>query len=288
VFRALLTTPLSFVNCNLVEDKKTRLKNIQAPGHRSNNKDTRSVEFVYGFDEWPANQPVELPKDTRIGVLMQPSWLAGWSTNFDNDPVRRGRWVREKLLGGTVPDLPIGVVAAVPEDPHRTFRDRLTVTRDAKCWKCHQRMDELGLPFEEFDHYGRFRKTETVRDVEATAKNVDPKSGKSRGTITKEVPLNTAGTILDSGDPKLDGPVTDARQMIRKIADSDLARQVFIRHVFRFYMGRNEYLIDAKTLQEADKAYVASNGSFQAILVSILTSDSFLYRWAAAPAGGSK
>lgn len=293
VFRALLTTPLTFANYNLVEDKKTRVRNVPARASASGGKTREGrmiygVESVYGFTEWPTKQPLETPDSVRIGVLMQPSWLAAWSLNFDNDPVRRGRWIREQLLGGTVADLPIGVVAMVPDDPHRTYRDRLTVTRDVKCWKCHQRMDELGLPFEEFDHYGRVRKTETVLDVEATAKNVEKKSGKSLGKVMKEVPLNTTGTIFESGDPKLDGPVTDARQMIRKIADSDLARQVFVRHVFRFYMGRNEALSDAKTLQEADKAYVSSNGSFQALLVSILTSDSFLYRTTVAPKGGSK
>ncbi len=55
-------------------------------------------------------------------------------------------------------------------------------------------------------------------------------------------------------------------------------RQVFIRHVFRYYLGRNESLADAKTLQDADRAYVESNGSYKALLVSLLTSDSFLKR----------
>jgi len=200
--------------------------------------------------------------------------------------------VRERLLDGTVPDLPIGVVAQVPDAPHRTYRDRLTVTRDAACWKCHKRMDELGLPFEQFDHFGRYRTTETVLDVEATAKNLDSK-GKSLGKVTREVPLLTTGTIAESGDAKLDGAVKDPRELIRKIADSDLARQVFIRHAFRFFMGRNESLADAKTLQDADKAYLASNGSFQALVVSFMTSDPFLYRTVSKVApeatnGGSK
>lgn len=208
---------------------------------------------------------------------MQPSWLVAFGTNFDNDPVRRGRWIRERLLGGTVPDLPIGVVAQVPDEPHRTFRDRLTVTREGKCWKCHQRMDDLGLPLENFDHYGRFRTTEKVLDLEATAKNVD-KKGKSLGQIMRDAELNTTGLIADSGDPKLDGPVKDAREMIRRLAESDRVRQVFVRHAFRYFLGRNETLADARTLQDADRAYVASGGSFKALVVSLLTSDSFVYR----------
>lgn len=279
VLRELLTTNKSFVNYTTKQNKQTRKDDptqavILNP---NNNKDQTGPESVYGIEKWVPEQPVALPENTRLGILMQPSWLVAWSTNFDNDPVRRGRWVRERLLGGTVPDLPIGVVAQVPDDPHRGFRERLSVTREAKCWKCHQRMDDLGLPFEQFDHFGRFRTTETVLDLEATTKNID-KKGKPLGPVTKEIPLPTAGTIRDSGDPKLDGEVRDPREFVKKLANSERVRQVFVRHAFRYYLGRNETLADAKTLQDADLAYVESGGSFKALVVSLLTSDSFLYR----------
>ena len=41
------------------------------------------------------------------------------------DPVRRGRWVREKLLAGRVPTCPITVDAQVPEDHTKTLRARV-------------------------------------------------------------------------------------------------------------------------------------------------------------------
>ena len=66
--------------------------------------------------------------------------------------------------------------------------------------------------------------------------------------------------------------------LITRIAKSSRARQSIIRHAFRFYMGRNEMLSDSQTLIEADKAYVESGGSFKAVIVSLLTSDSFIYR----------
>jgi hypothetical protein len=37
-------------------------------------------------------------------------------------------------------------------------------------------------------------------------------------------------------------------------------------------------LTDSKTLVAADKAYLESGGSYQALVTSLLTSDSFLYR----------
>lgn len=49
-------------------------------------------------------------------------------------------------------------------------------------------------------------------------------------------------------------------------------------HAFRFYLGRNEMLSDSQTLIDAEQAYLASDGSFQAVIVSLLTSDSFMFR----------
>ncbi|MCA9070245.1 MAG: DUF1585 domain-containing protein, partial [Planctomycetaceae bacterium] len=49
-------------------------------------------------------------------------------------------------------------------------------------------------------------------------------------------------------------------------------------HAFRYFLGRNEMLSDSQTLMDADRAYVESGGSFQAVIVSLLTSDSFMYR----------
>jgi len=218
----------------------------------------------------------------RIGIPMQPSWLVAWSVGSDNDIVRRGRWVREKLLGGRVPDLPINANAVVPEDPHRTLRQRQMVTRAAACWKCHYRMDDLGSPFEHVDHYGRPRPAEPVLDLEAM------KTIKDKGKIFRDAPLDTTGFIESSGDPKLDGPVKDAPEMLRRMAESDRVRQVFIRHAFRYFLGRNETPGDALTLQDADRAYVESGGSFKALVVSLLSSESFLYRTVPAMTGQSK
>lgn len=292
VLATLLTTPTSYVNYGTKKNKKTRMDD-PVPArvlNPNNDKGVRGVEAVYGLDAWPDPQPTELPRDTRLGILMQPSWLVAWSTNFENDPVRRGRWIRERLLGGNVPELPIGVAAQVPDEPHRTFRDRLQVTRAEQCWKCHRRMDDLGLPFENFDHYGRFRTAEKVVDPEATARNVD-KKGKPLGPVLRDAPLDTTGRIAESGDPALDGPVKDPREFVRKLAGSARVRQVFVRHAFRYFLGRNETLSDARTLQAADRAYVESGGSFKTLVVSLLTSDAFLYRTATAtahPASGDR
>lgn len=194
------------------------------------------------------------PPEQRCGILTQPSWLIAHSGNFDNDPVRRGKWIREKLLAGVVMDLPITVDARIPDDEHKTLRERFHVVHQDECWRCHKKMNPLGMPFEAFNHVGRWRSEE---------------QGK---------PVDTSGAITQTGVADLDQEVGNVREMMEQLAKSDRVRQSFVRHVFRYWMGRNEMLSDSKTLIAMDQAYLESEGSFKELLVSLLTSDSFLYR----------
>jgi len=72
--------------------------------------------------------------------------------------------------------------------------------------------------------------------------------------------------------------VKDPYDLIRRLAASQRVEQVFVRHVFRYFMGRNETLEDGPVLVSAHRAYRDSGGSLTALLTSLLTSDSFLYR----------
>ena len=237
------------------------------------NKNYKGLDDVEFWD-YPVEQPFKIQH--RKGLLTHPAWLIAHSSNFHTDPIKRGRWIREKLLAGRVPDVPITVDAQVPEDPHKTFRERVeAVTQKAECLKCHQHMNPLGLPFEVFDDFGRYRLNEPLEYEE----HILAKPTKKNGTTTyKTKPVNTLGELTGTGDPKLDGPVKNATQLIERLALSERARQSIIRHAFRFFMGRNEMLSDSQTLIEADCVYVQSGGSFKAVVVSLLSSDSFRYR----------
>ncbi len=269
VLKQLLTTNKSFVNTRWERRKKGYV--------RSHDKNPMNLAYNVPSNRWSANQPMNLPKKERAGILTQPSWLVAHSDNNDGHPILRGKWIRERLLGGTVPDLPISVDAQLPEAPEKTIRQRLAVTQKEYCWKCHKRMNSLGLPFESYSDLGIYRENEKVLDPEATKKNVD-KRGRNRGPVMKEVPVDATGAITRSGDPKLDCKVDNAIELIHKLADSDRVRQVFVRHAFRYFMGRNERLGDAPTLIAADRAYIENGGSFKELVISLLTSDSFLYR----------
>ncbi len=254
VLAELLTTRKFYVNTHYKQDKKKGV--VLQKAHHKQGKYHTAFNLPPDWKWSVDRQPITFPQDERAGVLTHPAWLAAWSGNFENHPVQRGKWVRTHLLGGSVPDVPIGVDARVPEAEHKSFRDRLRMaTSAAECWRCHRKMDPLGVVFERYDHYGRYQRRDAGQPVDAS------------------------GLISRTGVPELDGKsVSGPTELMDLLARSPYVEQVFVRHVFRYFMGRNETLGDANTLQDAHKAYRNSGGSFNALVVSLLSSDSFLLR----------
>lgn len=264
---------------------------VSFPAHGKYNADTRtgmqlrSPEVAKFFniqlDKWnyPSVQPAKV--EHRKGMLTHPAWLIAHAQNTETDPVIRGKWVREKLLAGTIPEIPITVEAVIPEDHHRTLRNRLAgVTEEKYCWRCHERMNPLGYSFEMYDDFGRFRTEEALEHPDNLLKKGPDKAANHvdlRDTY-KTLPVDSKGFLKGTGDPALDGEIENAIDLAGRLAKSARVRQSIIRHAFRYFMGRNELLSDSKTLIDADLAYVKSGGSFNAVILSLLTSDSFLYR----------
>ncbi len=248
VLRELLTTNRCFVNTRYDSNKKKTVQ-YEAKGQ---------IHLSYSLPsdwKWTDKQPIELPADKRAGILTQPSWLVAWSINDANHAILRGKWVRQRLLGNVVPDIPITVDAQLPNEPESTLRHRMRVTQQEYCWQCHKLMNNVGLPFETYDHFGRWRELELDKPVDAT------------------------GAIDLTGDARIDGTETkDAIDFVHKLAESERVEQVFVRHVFRYFTGRNENLGDGPALRAAHAAYRESGGSFKALVTAILSSDSFLYR----------
>ena len=247
--------------------------------------DHRNINYIHAYnlvpDDWDfiIQQPAKMPNSPRAGILTHPSWLIAYSQNLDNDPVRRGKWIRERLLAGTIPDLPITVDAKVPEDHSKTLRERFSVVESKECWKCHRKMNSLGNTFEMYDDFGKYREQHYI---EKSSKKIVLETGRINNMLRSnrldKRAVDSSGSIDFSGEQGLDGEVKGAVELMQKLSRSKLVRQSFIRHVFRYFMGRNETYSDSQVLIAADKAYVDSGGSFKMLLVSLLSSDAFLYR----------
>jgi hypothetical protein len=122
---------------------------------------------------------VRLPADSpRGGILTQGAVLTVTSNPTRTSPVKRGLFVLENILGTPPPPAPPDVPAL--EEAAKRFAGRepklsemLAVHRENKlCNSCHERMDPLGLAFENFTALGTWRETEAGQLIEVSGRLV--------------------------------------------------------------------------------------------------------------------
>jgi hypothetical protein len=193
------------------------------------------------------------PAGQRSGLLTHPAFLVGFSAFDESLPVRRGHFVNETLLCRKIPDVPIGVIPQLPaRTANQTSRERLALhSKDPSCGACHSMMDPIGLAFESYEHWGKYRTMEAGRPVDASG-------------------------VL-SGTADLDGPFKSIADLSTKMASSPAVEGCFVRQGFRFFMGRNESAYDACTLAAAVKSY-SRGGDYLSMVTTLFSSPSFFDR----------
>jgi len=199
---------------------------------------------------------VTFAPDERRGIMTQPSWLVAFSETDHTNPIRRGLFIQESLLCGEVPDIPIDDVPLL-DYKTQTMREALAEhsPEGTTCYGCHTMMDPLGLPLEQFDHFGRKREMEQGRPVEV------------HGFLR-----------WSRGDFAEAGEVSDPFQMAERLADSRTVEHCFMQHAFEYWIGRKPTGGDARAIEAARRAYTDSGGDFDAAMKAILTSDVYLLR----------
>jgi hypothetical protein len=118
-----------------------------------------------------------LPADgPRGGVLTQATVLAVTSNPDRTSPVKRGLFILDNILG-TPPAPPPPDIPPLEEAARRsgnkkpTLRETLALHRqNPTCSSCHNRMDPLGLAFENFNALGRWRDKEQGQPIDASGK----------------------------------------------------------------------------------------------------------------------
>ena len=160
VFESLLLTNGSLLE--LIDSRETWLN---APLAR-----------LYGIGGVTGDQMrrVRLDDANRGGLLGMASVLTATSSATRTNPVIRGRWVLETLLGEIMPEPPADAGTLDPEAGEargKTLRDELLAhRRDQSCAACHDRLDPVGFGLEVFDAIGRYRATEAGRPVDSTGR----------------------------------------------------------------------------------------------------------------------
>jgi hypothetical protein len=116
---------------------------------------------------------VTLPAgNPRGGMLTQGSALVVTSNPDRTSPVKRGLFVLSNFLGTPPPPPPANVPALEASESdfkgahEPTLRDVLKVHREnPMCASCHNRMDPIGLAFENFNAVGAWRDSERKQPI---------------------------------------------------------------------------------------------------------------------------
>jgi hypothetical protein len=126
---------------------------------------------------------VSLPAGSpRGGLLTEGSVLIVTSNPDRTSPVKRGLFVLDNILGTPAPPPPANVPALeVSEkdfkDHEPTLRESLTLHREKPlCASCHERMDPIGLAFENFNALGMWRDTEHKQPIDTAGKLITGES----------------------------------------------------------------------------------------------------------------
>jgi hypothetical protein len=190
---------------------------------------------------------ITLDARQRSGLLTHAGLLATMAKQDRTDPVRRGKFVLERILCRAVaPPSPEIVAMFKPLDLSKTAREQFGQhAADPKCASCHVLLDPLGLPFEHYDSTGRWIEDDRGMAIDATG-NID-------------------GRAFD-GVPGL----------ARLLVDMPEARACYIQQWLRFSTG--------KLLSDADRPNVdwlmtqlSPTTSVVDMVVAMVQSDSFRY-----------
>src|SRR5262249_33669546 len=151
---------------------------------------------------------VDLDPTQRAGLLTQPSVLAVTAHADQTSPVRRGKFVRERLLCEPISPPPPHVKALPPMgDPNSPTRQRFTQhDTDPFCASCHHLLDPIGFGFEHYDPMGRWR-------------------DKDQG-----LPVDASGMVTDSKD--VNGAFDGAVALAKKLAESEEVRACVVTQWF--------------------------------------------------------
>ena len=102
---------------------------------------------------------VKLDDPRHGGLLTLPAIMTVTSNGVETSPINRGVYVLENILGTPPPPPPPDVEPLSPDlRGTTTLKDQLAAHRNQEaCRSCHQKIDPMGFPLENFDPIGRWR-----------------------------------------------------------------------------------------------------------------------------------
>ena len=180
----------------------------------------------------------------RRGLLSLSAWLVAHSDAEHSSPIRRGRWLSDRLLCSPVPPPPAGLeIDPVEFDGEQTVREQLERHRsDPTCNACHSLLDVLGIGLEEFD-------------------------GSARQLVGDD--LDTLGELPDGRT------FEGAAQLAALYTDDATFTGCLTQKLFTYAVGRRMDIHDLPHLEDITAQVVAEQGDLRRLIDAIVHTPAF-------------
>ncbi len=194
---------------------------------------------------------VKLPDASpRGGVLTMGAVLTLTSNTTRTSPVKRGLFVLDQMLGAPPPPPPADIPPlenSAKANPEATVRERLAIhVANPTCAACHNRLDPLGLAFENFDAIGAWRDAENGKPIDAT------------GTLPSGTVLNGAGELKRN-------LLSRADQFVEALSSK----------VLTYALGRGVEPFDRPAVRQIARRVRSQDDRFSALIESVVLSETF-------------
>jgi hypothetical protein len=189
----------------------------------------------------------------RGGLLGQSALMMATANGVDTQPVLRGVWVLEKILGIPLPPVPSNVPALTPDTQGaKTPRDLLEAhAKSPDCRSCHNQIDPIGFVLENFDPVGGWREEWPGINVK-----IDPSGVLPDGT-----------TIAG---------YTDLKQWIS--GNINLFAESLAQKLMIYATGRIPSYAEKQEIKQIVTKVEQDNGGFRDLLLALLESRTFRTR----------
>jgi hypothetical protein len=199
------------------------------------------------------------------GLLGMAGVMMATANGVDTQPVVRGKWVLENILGDPPPPPPSSVPALTPDTRGAaTIRDLMAAhTSEEKCAGCHRKLDPIGFVLENYDAIGKWRDTYPVDVTEANGQ-----------LVRKPGAPVIAATVMPDGTPLAD--VTDLKRYVRDHVDEFAA--CLAEELFLYGTGRVPTYAERKDLHSLATGVVAKQGGLRDLLLGVILTDAYRTR----------
>ncbi|MGB1815205.1 MAG: DUF1588 domain-containing protein, partial [Rubripirellula sp.] len=207
-------------------------------------------------------QRVSIERDARRGgLLTMPAVLMATANGVDTQPVLRGVWVLENILGNPPPDPPNAVPALTPDTRGTNSpKERLAAHMATEsCAACHKSIDPLGFVLENFDPVGRWR--------DHYPKFVE-KNGKSKRVDGPKI--DTSGKLPDGEG--LDD-IQDLKRWLRN--NPEPFARCISEKLLTYATGRPMNYRERKIIKDIVADQAANDYRFRDLLLALIQSDIF-------------